>query len=413
MPVRCDLNQVEEMKKPIATAQQRSATLSLPEIGAAAASIGVVQKRKAPRFFYYPCHCFKPDAVQSHMLLGPIMLDCAGTALTAEDRDLLRHPAVGGVILFARNYTDPAQLAALTAEITALRDPPLLIAVDQEGGRVQRFRDGFTRLPAVGQFGAMYAADPTIAGQICEAAGWLMATELRALGVDFSFAPVLDLNRGISQVIGDRGFSAHPAAVTALALAWQRGVQRAGMIAVGKHFPGHGGVAADSHTELPTDSRSLAAIEQDDLEPFRQLIANGLAAIMPAHVIYSQIDAQPAGFSIIWLQRILRERLGFQGVIFSDDLNMAAAAAGGDHVERAQAALLAGCDMLLICNNRPAAIRIVDALAVTSAPLTSQRLSALRGAPAAMNWAQLPENSDWQRARQWLAQLDSTHLETC
>lgn len=340
------------------------------------------------------------------------MLDCAGTVLTTEDRDLLRHPAVGGVILFARNYTDPAQLAALTAEIGALRDPPLLIAVDQEGGRVQRFRTGLTRLPAAGQLGAMYADDPTIAGQICEAAGWLMATELRALGVDFSFAPVLDLDRGISQVIGDRGFSAHPAAVTALALAWQRGVQRAGMIAVGKHFPGHGGVAADSHTELPTDSRSLAAIAQDDLEPFRQLIAHGLAAVMPAHVIYAQIDAQPAGFSTIWLQHILRERLSFQGVIFSDDLNMAAAAAGGDHVERAQAALQAGCEMLLICNNRPAAIRIVDALALEPAPLAAQRLLALRGASAAINWAQLPEHSDWQRARQALAQLDSTHLET-
>jgi beta-N-acetylhexosaminidase len=346
------------------------------------------------------------------MLLGPIMLDCAGTALTAEDRDLLRHPAVGGVILFARNYTNPAQLAALTADIAALRDPPLLITVDQEGGRVQRFRDGLTRLPAAGQFGAMYAHNPAAAVDTCDAVGWLMATELRALGVDFSFAPVLDIDRGISQVIGDRGFSGQVTAVTALALAWQRGVQRAGMIAVGKHFPGHGGVATDSHTELPMDSRSLAAIEQDDLVPFRALIAHGLAAVMPAHVIYPQIDTQPAGFSAIWLQTILRERFGFQGVIFSDDLNMVAAAAGGDHVERAQAAWRAGCDMLLICNNRPAAIRIVEAMTMESAPLAQQRLSALRGAPAAMNWAQLLENSDRLRAQQWLAQLDSTHSET-
>ncbi|MBK1695089.1 beta-N-acetylhexosaminidase [Chromatium weissei] len=346
------------------------------------------------------------------MLFGSIMLDVAGTELTAEDRELLRHPAVGGVILFARNYVDPAQLAALTAEIAALRDSPLLIAVDQEGGRVQRFRDGFTRLPAAEQFGAMYARDAMAACRCCEAAGWLMATELRALGVNFSFAPVLDLQRGISQVIGDRGFSAHPATVTALALAWQRGVQRAGMIAVGKHFPGHGGVAADSHIELPTDARSLAAIEQDDLVPFRELIANGLAAVMPAHVIYAQIDAQPAGFSTFWLQRMLRERLNFQGVIFSDDLNMAAAAAGGDHVERAQAALQAGCDLLLICNNRAAALRMVDAAAAMFTPLAQHRLLALRGAPTAMNWAELHEHADWLRARQWLAQLDSTHLET-
>jgi beta-N-acetylhexosaminidase len=320
------------------------------------------------------------------MFLGSIMVDLAGTALTAEDYDLLRQPAVAGVILFARNYTDPQQLAALTASIRAVREPPLLIAVDQEGGRVQRFREGFTRLPPPAHFGQLYAHTPPAALAQCETAGWVMAAELRAVGVDFSFAPVLDVERGISQVIGDRGFAATPAAVSALATAWMRGARRAGMISVGKHFPGHGGVAADSHLALPSDDRPLLALQQFDLVPFQHLIAHGLEAVMPAHVVYPQIDALPAGFSSIWLREILRNQLNFKGVIFSDDLDMAAASAGGDYVERAQAAAAAGCDLLLICNNRPAAAQIVAAF---DAPTVAPRQHDLYGQAGALNWAQL------------------------
>ena len=258
------------------------------------------------------------------MSLGPIMLDLAGTALDAEDRELLRHPSVGGVILFSRNYASPAQLADLTAAIHALREPRLLIGVDQEGGRVQRFRQGLTRLPPAGRFGRLHVQDPARARPACEAVAWLMATELRAVGVDFSFAPVLDLDRGISQVIGDRGFASETQTVCELASAWTDGARRAGMAAVGKHFPGHGGVAADSHTDLPLDPRAFADFLMEDLVPFQRLIDHGLEAIMPAHVIYPQIDARPAGFSPVWLRDILRGQLGFQGVIFSDDLIMAA-----------------------------------------------------------------------------------------
>ena len=334
------------------------------------------------------------------MSLGSIMVDCAGTALTAEDRNLLRQPAVAGVILLPRNYADPAQLTALTAEIAALREPALLIAVDQEGGRVQRCRDGFTRLPAAAHFGQIYAHDPQAALAQCESAGWVMAAELRAVGVDFSFAPVLDVECGISQVIGDRGFADHPTAVSALATAWRRGVQRAGMIAVGKHFPGHGSVAADSHLALPIDDRPLLALTQHDLLPFQHLIAHGLEAVMPAHVVYPQIDAQPAGFSAVWLREILRNQLNFQGIIFSDDLNMAAANAGGDYVARAQAAAAAGCDLLLICNNRPAAAQIVAAF---NAHPAIPRTIALHGRAGALNWQQLHDSSDWQHALRQLA----------
>lgn len=337
------------------------------------------------------------------------MLDLAGTALDAEDRELLRHPSVGGVILFSRNYETPLQLAALTAAIHALREPRLLIGVDQEGGRVQRFREGFTRLPPAGRFGRLYERDPIRARHACESVACLMATELRAVGVDFSFAPVLDLDRGISRVIGDRGFAAQIQPVCELAAAWADGMRRGGMAAVGKHFPGHGGVAADSHTELPTDSRLFADLLMEDLVPFQRLIDQGLEAVMPAHVIYPHIDARPAGFSPVWLRDILRGQLGFQGVIFSDDLNMAAASAGGDYPERARAAAQAGCDMLLICNNRPAAVAIVDAFIDQHDPAVHLRLLRLhgRGQP---DRARLHEQPDWQRAVHHVARLEE--LET-
>lgn len=293
---------------------------------------------------------------------GPVMLDIAGGELTAEDREILRHPAVGGVILFARNYVEPVQLRALTTAIAALRDPPLLIAVDQEGGRVQRFRDGFTRLPPAAAFGALYAGDPMSARRAAADVGWLMAAELVAAGIDFSFAPVLDLDRGVSRVIGDRAFGASPEVISELAAAWIGGTRSAGMASCGKHFPGHGAVEADSHLQLPVDARSLTEIERRDLLPFSHLIRCGLEAVMPAHVVYAAVDARPAGFSSFWLRQVLRGRLGFDGMIFSDDLDMAAAAAGGDFAERARAALEAGCDMAVVCNNRPGAAEVVTAL---------------------------------------------------
>lgn len=337
------------------------------------------------------------------------MLDLAGTALTAEDRDLLRHPAVGGVILFARNYASPAQLSELTTAIHALREPRLLIGVDQEGGRVQRFREGFTRLPPAGRFGRLHAEDPVRARAVCESIGWLMAAELRAHGVDFSFAPVLDLDREISHVIGDRGFAREVEPVCELAAAWVEGMRRAGMAAVGKHFPGHGGVAADSHAELPTDPRPFADLALEDLVPFRRLIERGLEAVMPAHVVYPAVDDQPAGFSATWLRGVLREQLGFQGVIFSDDLNMAAASAGGGYLERARAAAHAGCDMLLICNNRPAAIEIVGGFAGGQDPAALLRLLRMhgRGRLARTRLRELPE---WQNAVRHVARLEE--LET-
>jgi beta-N-acetylhexosaminidase len=333
------------------------------------------------------------------------MLDLEGTELTAEERELLRHPAVGGVILFARNYQDPAQVAALTSAIHALREPRLLIAVDQEGGRVQRFRTGFTRLPPAGRFGALHRHQPQRARQAAERVGWLMAAELRAVGVDFSFAPVLDLDRGVSRVIGDRAFSANAEAVSDLAWAWTEGVHTAGMAAVGKHFPGHGGVAADSHEELPLDGRSFEEIEMEDLVPFARLIRRGLEAIMPAHLVYPNVDPNPAGFSAFWLRRILRQDLGFQGVIFSDDLNMAAAAAGGGYAERARLALDAGCDVLLVCNNRPGALEVIESLRDHDDPTVHLRSLRMHGR-GGIERARLHLEPRWQQALRAVAELE-------
>ncbi|MGM0595126.1 MAG: beta-N-acetylhexosaminidase, partial [Pseudomonadota bacterium] len=256
------------------------------------------------------------------MSLGPVMLDLRGATLQDGEAELLRHPLVGGVILFSRNYENPEQLTALIDAIHAVRTPPLLVAVDHEGGRVQRFRQGFTRLPPMRRFGEIYERDRRRARQLAEQAGWVMASELRAVGVDFSFAPVLDLDYGVSAVIGDRAFHRSPEVVADLGAALMHGMQRAGMAAVGKHFPGHGAVTVDSHEAIPQDSRPLVDILAEDVRPYRSMIANGMAGVMPAHVIYTDVDPQPAGFSSYWLGEVLRSQLAFQGVIFSDDLNM-------------------------------------------------------------------------------------------
>lgn len=331
------------------------------------------------------------------MSLGPVMLGLTGLELTVEEREILRHPLVGGVILFSRNYHSPAQLIALTTAIHALRQPRLLIAVDHEGGRVQRFRPGFTRLPAVRRLGEIYDNDAGRARQLAQVTGWLMATELRAVGVDFSFAPVLDLDRGCSQVIDDRAFHYNPQVVAELAHAYMGGMNQAGMEAVGKHFPGHGSVMADSHLELPIDERSYADIAMEDLLPFERMIHYGLAGIMPAHVVYTQIDRQPAGFSGRWLKEILRGQLGFQGAIFSDDLDMAGAMVAGSPVERTRTALAAGCDMVLACTDRRAALDILNNLKDPVNPAAHLRLARLHGRDH-LSFEQMQASPTWQRA---------------
>jgi beta-N-acetylhexosaminidase len=295
-----------------------------------------------------------------HTAPGPVMIDVAGFELDAEDRELLAHPSVGGVILFARNFGDAQQLAALTASIHALRSPPLLISVDHEGGRVQRFRrDGFTPLPAMRVLGERYMNDARGALDASRAAGFVLAAELRARGVDLSFTPVLDLDFGRSGVIGDRAFHGDPAIVAPLAGALAEGLRAAGMKSVGKHFPGHGWAEADSHVAIPVDERDFDTIWNTDIQPYLQL-GRQIDAVMPAHVIYPAVDSQPAGFSRKWVQDILRGRLAFEGVVFSDDLSMEGASVAGDVVARAEAAWDAGCDMVLVCNARDQAVKLID-----------------------------------------------------
>lgn len=302
--------------------------------------------------------------------MGPVMIDVAGLELTAEDSNRLRHPLVGGVILFARNYASLAQLRQLTDAIRALKNPQLIIAVDHEGGRVQRFREGFTRIPPMRTFGQLWDRDPPHARELIRQTGYVIGAELLAHGVDFTFAPVLDLDYGESSVIGDRALHRDPTIVTALAREIIGGFADAGMGWVGKHFPGHGYVRADSHHEVPIDPRSYAEIERDDLVPFRDLARLGMGGVMPAHVIYPHVDARPAGFSPLWLKDVLRQRLGFGGVIFSDDLSMEAASTAGDVVERAAAAVQAGCDMVLLCNDGAKADQLLSGLA-TQQPFQS------------------------------------------
>jgi beta-N-acetylhexosaminidase len=295
------------------------------------------------------------------MSLGPLMVDIAGTELTPEDIDVLRHPLIGSVILFSRNYRNPQQITALCTAIRSLRTPHLLIALDQEGGRVQRFREGFTRLPAVRLLGRRFDADRREGLLAAHSVGWLMAAELRSVGVDFSFAPCVDLDYGLSEVIGDRAFHRDPDAVGALAAAYLAGMREAGMAACAKHFPGHGAVTADSHVALPVDRREFADMEPD-LRPYRLLIENQLPGVMVSHVEYPLVGASPASLSKRWIGEILRGSLGFHGCVFSDDLTMAAAAAVGPAPERVQRAAEAGCDVLMICNDRPGVLAVLRSI---------------------------------------------------
>lgn len=340
------------------------------------------------------------------MTLGPVMLGLEGLVLSAEEKEILCHPLVSGVILFSRNYQSPEQVTKLIHAVHGLRQPSLLVAVDQEGGRVQRFCTGFTRLPPLRCFGDSYEHNPIHAVKSAYLTGWLMATELRAVGVDFSFAPVLDLDRGLSQIIGNRAFHRDPQTVTQLASAYVEGMQKAGMAAVGKHFPGHGGVVADSHVELPVDNRSLTDLMAEDLEVFQNMVDHGIAAIMPAHVVFPQIDAVPASFSFCWLTEILRQRLGFQGAIISDDLDMQGSWVMGSPPERAQAALAAGCDMVLACNDRQAAIAILDHLKSPVDANASLRCAQLRGGNP-ISLIAMQQSEFWQRAAQLVQSLGS------
>jgi beta-N-acetylhexosaminidase len=295
------------------------------------------------------------------MALGPVVLDLLGSTLSADEEKLLQHPAVGGVILFSRNIVDYAQLSALVASIRAVRHE-LLICVDQEGGRVQRCKEGFTRLPPMQVFDQLYTVDPVDALGLARDCGWLLAAEVLATGIDFSFTPVLDVDDQFCSVIGDRAFSADPDRVLALGRAFIAGAQEAGMAVTGKHFPGHGSVRGDSHLELPVDERSLIDIEAKDLKPFAAL-ASQLDAVMPAHIVFPAVDPDLAvGFSSQWLKTILRGQLGYRGVIFSDDLTMAGAVQMGTYPERAEAALKAGCDVVLVCNHRAGAVRVLAEL---------------------------------------------------
>ena len=322
--------------------------------------------------------------------LGCVMADVVGLELTADDAKRLQHPLVGGVILFARNFATPKQLKTLTSSIHALRSPELPIAVDHEGGRVQRFRDGFTAIPPMRSLGERWDVSPHEAVELAKSVGYVIATELIAHGVDFTFAPVLDVDWGESGVIGDRALHADPAVIAELGNALNAGMASAGMGSVGKHYPGHGYVRADSHHEIPVDDRSFDEIDNSDLIPFRTLARQGMSAVMPAHVIYPQVDAKPAGFSPVWLKDILRGQLGFDGLIFSDDLSMEGASTAGNVTQRALAALSAGCDMVLLCNDPARVDELLQGLTtdgVVPATELSRRLQRMHGKVGASNEA--------------------------
>jgi beta-N-acetylhexosaminidase len=340
------------------------------------------------------------------MRLGPVMVDVGGLELTPDDVERLQHPQVGGVILFARNFAAPLQLIQLTHSIRELRTPALVIAVDHEGGRVQRFRHGFTPIPAMRELGKLFDRDPAQGIAAARGCGFVMGSELQAHGVDFSFAPVLDVDYGESGVIGDRALHADPNVIAVLAEALQAGLNASGMMSVGKHFPGHGYVRADSHHEVPIDDRTLTEITARDLVPFQRLARSGMGGIMPAHVIYPKVDSKPAGFSAVWLQRILREKIGFEGLIFSDDLMMEGASTAGGVVARANAALNAGCDMALLCNDPRSADSLLEGLERRAvAPTLARRLDKMRG--KSISSAALKANAAYLAAAENLARIRS------
>lgn len=338
-------------------------------------------------------------------MLGPLFVDIDGVELTAEDREILQHPLIGGVIYFTRNFESHDQIIQLTREIKALRNPELLIAVDHEGGRVQRFREGFTNLPAVNTIGQAFDAHPEDGLSYAFHHGWLMAAELRAVGIDFSFAPVLDLDYGKSDVIGDRAFHSDAQSVAQIAEDYIKGMNEAGMMATGKHFPGHGWAYEDSHVAIPHDERDLATIMQNDVIPYSRLFLDALAAVMPAHVIYDEVDAMPACFSSRWLQEILRKEIDFQGLIISDDLTMEGASVVATSVpDRAMASLEAGCDMALICNNRAAVTSTIDNLKYTASGQAHERIEMLRGV-GVMDETSHEYKDSWQHANNVISEF--------
>lgn len=346
--------------------------------------------------------------------LGYIMIGIEGKKLKQHERAWLQDPAVAGVILFQRNFESINQLQALCAEIHRVRHPRLLVGVDHEGGRVQRFAEGFTRLPAMAALGELFLIDSEAALATAEQLGWLAATELLACGVDLSFAPVLDINYGHNQVIGSRAFAKTPYHVTQLALAFSKGMLNAGMAPVAKHFPGHGYVTVDTHLDIAEDTRSYLTLDQQDMMPFKALIEADLPAIMPAHVIYSDCDPYPAGFSIFWLQRVLRERLGYQGAIISDDLGMQAAVVTGALSERVNMAITAGCDLVLVCNDLDAIPGLLKELSIQlklqnqpQSSLSQLRLIRLHGRKLLQDFASLKFNPDWQAAQVALDKMNS------
>lgn len=340
------------------------------------------------------------------MSLGPLMIDIHGTALSGEEREWLVEPAVGGVILFTRNFADIEQLQDLVRSIRSLRSPDLLIAVDQEGGRVQRFKEPFTRLPAMRTLGHYYDEQPQRALEVARQLGWLLAAELRAVDVDLSFAPVVDIDRGLAEVIGDRAFHDSADVVAALAGEFAAGAKKAGMFVVAKHFPTHAGARADSHTALAVDARDYAAV-LDDLVPYRRLIEAGLHGVMAAHVSFPQIDPRPAGFSPWWLGEQLRGELRFGGAIFSDDLAMAGAGIADSCAERAGLALEAGCDMVLLCNRSEDVPQTIERLNDMSSPRSQLHLMRLRGQRGDA-WQALRNSREWSEACAALERLDVT-----
>ena len=346
------------------------------------------------------------------MSLGPLMVDLASDQLNEDERTLLASQNVGGVILFSRNFTSVEKLVNLIQEIHEIRHPRLMVAIDQEGGRVQRLREGFTQLPAVRRLGEIYDEDSQIAMELAETTGWLMAVELRSVGIDFSFAPILDLDLGISQVIGDRAFHKDPEIVSVLSSHYMKGMRKAGMQAVGKHFPGHGAVVADSHIDLPKDNREFQDIVMADMVPFERMIHQGLAGIMSAHVVYEKIDSQVATYSKKWINEVLRKQLRFEGVIFSDDLSMKAADCNAAYLDRANLALDAGCDMVLICNASDEACKVSEYLGDYNNPASQIRLTRMHGRKDPLAYEQLLNSSEWKNAvKKVESYQDSPHGE--